>query len=136
MDRPDILPAVIPLVSVALPCCAVPHWTGPGLVELSVWLIGYPSPGVDVRTSAGEPLLNADVAAVDAAVVAGVVVVCNQQLSPHGRVERSINAHLGRSGTRHGGRRCTCGRRCGRLVFIRVFLELANKGTKSVHKEQ
>ena len=39
--------------------------------------MGYPSPGVDVRTGAGEPLLNADVVvvAVETADVTALVVV-------------------------------------------------------------
>lgn len=81
----------MPPVKVGLPCCAAGHDTGPGLVVASIWLMGYPSPVVEVRTGADEPVLNAlvvvdtavgvipaglaEVVAIDAVDVPAVVVI-------------------------------------------------------------
>ena len=50
---------------------------GPGFVVLSVWLMGYPSPAVDARTGAGDPVLNVDVVLAPTAMVAATTCVVN-----------------------------------------------------------
>lgn len=76
---PEIRPLGMPPVSVGLPW-ALDHWTGPGLVTLSVWVMGYPSDGVAERKGIEVADLKAELvgaAVIDAVGTTGCMEICH-----------------------------------------------------------